>query len=233
MFDTQEMPAQGDVPSAQPLPAPAGGTGSIHLLDRLTAVFKHRRLASTAFLIVVSLMMIQTYSTTPIYQTMSRIQIDDEKTTNLSNLNNLDLYWQDAAEYKKTQFQILHSRALAERVVRVMGMTAPNATAAVPPRAHDPISLLRDARVGVSTWVRGLFAGRGGDAAAAPKPALNGEEARIDGIVNGFLGGITIVPDPETRLVYIQYTHFDPDFAARAANTIADQYMQMNLEHRL
>jgi len=83
MFDTQEMPAQGDTAGAQPLPAAGGGTGSVHLLDRLNAVFKHRRLASTAFLIVVALMMIQTYSTTPIYQTQSRIQIDDEKTTNL------------------------------------------------------------------------------------------------------------------------------------------------------
>src|SRR5690242_19861138 len=193
MFDTQEMPAQGDVPSAQPLPAPAGGTGSIHLLDRLTAVFKHRRLASTAFLIVVSLMMIQTYSTTPIYQTQSRIQIDDEKTTNLSNLNNTDLYWQDAAEYKKTQFQILRSRALAERVVRKLGLTGPNAITVEPPKAHDPISLLRDARVGVSAWVRGLFAKRA--AAPAVEPVTQARDPRTAGVVSGFLGGVAIKPD--------------------------------------
>jgi capsular exopolysaccharide synthesis family protein len=234
MFDTQEMPAApADLAGAQALPAPGAGTPSIHLLDRLSAVFKHRRLASTAFLIVVALMMIQTYSTTPIYQTQSRIQIDDEKTTNLSNLNNLDLYWQDAAEYKKTQFQILHSRALAERVVRKMGLTAPNVTTAVPPKAHDPISLLRDARVAATTWVRGLFAGGTAVTAPAPPPVHGGDDARVDGIVNGFLGGLVIKPDPDTRLVYIQYTHFDPDFTARAANSVADEYMQMNLEHRL
>src|SRR5215831_14532935 len=106
MFDTQEVSAgQGDLAGARPLQPPMAATPSIHLLDRLNAVFKHRRLASTAFLIVVALMMIQTYSTTPIYQTQSRIQIDDEKTTNLSNLNATDLIWQDSAEYKKTQFQ--------------------------------------------------------------------------------------------------------------------------------
>jgi len=244
MFDTPEMPAQGDLAGAQPLPAPSGATPSIHLLDRLNAVFKHRRLASTAFLIVVALMMIQTYSTTPIYQTQSRIQIDDEKTTNLSNLNNLDLYWQDAAEYKKTQFQILRSRALAERVVTKMGLAAPNAAAAVaPPKARDPISLLREARVGVSTWVRGLVAGRpaaqappaapAAPAAPTEPPVSAGDDARLDGIVNAFIGGIQIKPDTDTRLVYIQYTHYDPGFAARAANTLAQEYMQMNLEHRL
>ena len=232
MFDTQEMPA-ADLAGAQPLPAPTGGTSSVHLLDRLNAVFKHRRLASTAFLIVVALMMIQTYSTTPIYQTQSRIQIDDEKTTNLSNLQNTDLYWQDAAEYKKTQFQILRSGALGERVVRKMGLTAAGAAAAAePPKAHDPISLLRDARISIGAWVRGLVARQPPPAPAPAAPIVN-DDARMAGLVATFLAGVNIKPDADTRLVYIQYTHHDPGFAARAANTLAEEYMQMNLEHRL
>src|SRR5262245_23337843 len=136
MFDTQEASAPpGDLSGAHTLPGQSGGA-SVHLLDRLNAVFKHRRLAATAFLIVVALMMIQTYSTTPIFQTQSRIQIDDEKTTNLSTLNNTDLYWQDAAEYKKTQFQILRSRGLGVRAVQKMGLLAPGATAMDPPKAR-------------------------------------------------------------------------------------------------
>jgi succinoglycan biosynthesis transport protein ExoP len=230
MFDTQEAPAPGELAGAQPLPA-ATGTPSIHLLDRLNAVFKHRRLAATAFLIVVALMMIQTYSTTPIYQTQSRIQIDDEKTTNLSNLNNTDIYWQDASEYKKTQFQILRSRGLGTRVVQKLGLTTAAALAAEPPKAHDPISLLRDARVSITAWVRGLISKK--SATPAPEPPGANEDARTAAVVNGFIGPIVVKPDADTRLVYIQYTHPDPDFAARAANTIADEYMQMNLDHRV
>jgi capsular exopolysaccharide synthesis family protein len=232
MFDTQEVTAgQGDLAGTRPLQPPMGATPSIHLLDRLNAVFKHRRLAATAFLIVVALMMIQTYSTTPIYQTQSRIEIDDEKTTNLSNLNNTDLYWQDSSEYKKTQFQILHSRALAERVVQKMGMTAAGAQAAVPPKPHDPISLLRDARVGVTAWVRGLVSKKADG--PAPAPVVPSADARADALVGMILGGVQIKPDNDTRLVYIQFTHHDPEFAARAANTIAEEYIQMNLDHRL
>ena len=230
MFDTQEAPATGDSVATQTLPASSGGT-SIHLLDRLNAVFKHRRLASSAFVIVVALMMIQTYSTTPIYQTQSRIQIDDEKTTNLANLNNTDLYWQDAAEYKKTQFQILRSRGLGLRVVQKMGLLAPGATAMDPPKARDPISLLREARVNVTGWVRGLVSRK--SAAPAVEPPAPTEDARTAGIVNAFIGPIQVKPDNDTRLVYIQYTHSDPEFAARAANSIAEEYMQMNLDHRV
>jgi polysaccharide biosynthesis transport protein len=232
MFDTQEASAPtGDLSGAQPLPASAGGTPSVHLLDRLNAVFKHRRLAGTAFVIVVALMMIQTYSTTPIYQTQSRIQIDDEKTTNLSNLNNIDLYWQDAAEYKKTQFQILRSRGLGLRVVQKMGLTAAAANTVEAPKARDPISLLREARLSVTAWVRGLWSKK--SETPAPEPPSPSEDVRTAAIVNAFIGPIQIKPDTDTRLVYIQYTHPDPDFAARAANTIAEEYMQMNLDHRV
>ena len=67
MFETQELPATE-------IPAPASRCprrrrSPMHLLDRLNAVFKHRRLAGTAFLLVVTAMMMQTYSTIPIYQT--------------------------------------------------------------------------------------------------------------------------------------------------------------------
>src|SRR4029077_6538079 len=108
MFDAQEI--SGAVPSdvalSQTAPYSSQGPQSVHLLDRLNAVFKHRRLAGTAFTLVVAVMMIQTYSTVPMYETSSRIMIEDEKVTNLSNLNPNapQLFTSDPTEYKRTQF---------------------------------------------------------------------------------------------------------------------------------
>src|SRR3954469_11214414 len=110
MFDAHEMPAAvpAEMPGASSMPLPAQGPQSVHILDRLNAVFKHRRLAGTAFVLVVAVMMIQTYSTVPMYETRARLLIEDEKTTNLSNLNAPEaLIYQDPLEYKKTQFAIL------------------------------------------------------------------------------------------------------------------------------
>src|SRR6185436_176222 len=98
--------------------APGGGQPT-HLLDRLNAVFKHRRVAGTAFLLVVTAMMVQTYSTIPVYQTSASIQIDDERSTSVSNLGvNDPTWWQESGPYYRTQYQILQSRELARRVVR-------------------------------------------------------------------------------------------------------------------
>ena len=62
MFDTQEIRA-GVVPpdTSGALAMPPVGSGQpVHILDRFNAVFKHRRIAGTAFALVVTSMMVQT-----------------------------------------------------------------------------------------------------------------------------------------------------------------------------
>ena len=115
MFDTQEIRA-GAVPpdTSGSLAMPPVGSGQpVHLLDRLNAVFKHRRLAGTAFVLVVTSMMVQTYPTIPIYQTSARIEIQDERSTSVTTIGvNDPTFWQESAPYYQTQYQILRSREL-------------------------------------------------------------------------------------------------------------------------
>ena len=44
---------------------------------------------------------------------------------------------------------------------------------------------------------------------------------------------VAIVPEKSTRLVEIVYNSSDPEFAALAANTLAEEYTQQNLDLRL
>src|SRR3954466_4008905 len=109
MFDTQELRAQTppEVAGGGSMPLPSSAPQPVHLLDRLNAVFKHRRLAGVAFLLVVATMMVQAYSTIPISQTGARVQIQDERSTQVANLNANDpAYWQDPEPYYRTQYSI-------------------------------------------------------------------------------------------------------------------------------
>ena len=232
MFDTQEMPGAVPGDMSQPQAAPfQSGPQSVHLLDRLNAVFKHRRLAGTAFALVVAVMMIQTYSTTPMYQTAARIMIEDEKVTNFSNLNPNapTLFASDATEYRKTQQSILRSRGLTKRVVESLGLDSRSSAFTPEAQPRDPISLLRDARTAVSTWVRSLFST---PAPPSPPRRMPDEDAEQSAVINAFLSGVDIVPESDTRLVQIVYRHSNPQFAAQAANAIADQYTRQNIQQR-
>ncbi len=232
MFDVQEMrsPGLGDATSVIPA-MPAGAGQPTHLLDRLTAVFKHRRVAGTAFLLVVTAMMVQTYSTIPMYQTSSRIEIQDERSTSVGNLGANDpTYWQEPDTYYRTQYQILQSRELARRVVRRLNLQAHPDFNGNAPRARDPITLLRQARASASTWVRSLIAK---PAKIATAPTAPDESALESGLIGAFLGGVDIRPMATTRIVDVIYRHTNPEFAMLAANTLADEYTQQNLDIRL
>ena len=70
MFEAPEPRPQ---PGAQPqhprrLPVSTGSDDEIHLLDRLATVYRHRRLVVSVFTIVVTLTMLQSYSTIPLYK---------------------------------------------------------------------------------------------------------------------------------------------------------------------
>ena len=231
MFDVQDL--QQTVGSTESSSRRQSSSGQqVHLLDRLTAVFRHRKVAGTAFVIVVGLMMLQTYSKIPLYRASARVQIQDERTTAVGNLNSNDpVYYQDPEPYYNTQYSILRSRSLAKRVVQRLHLHDHPLFNGSAPQSRGPLSAVREARKALGTSVRALFSG-GQTAAPVEKPAPN-ESAVESSLISQFLGGVDIIPEKSTRLVEIVYTSTSAEFAALAATTLAEEYAQQNLDLRL
>jgi succinoglycan biosynthesis transport protein ExoP len=59
------------------------------------------------------------------------------------------------------------------------------------------------------------------------------ETAGESAAIGAFLGGLEIAPVKGTRLVEIIYSSPDPAYAALAANTVAQEYVQQNLDSKL
>jgi capsular exopolysaccharide synthesis family protein len=231
MFDVQDLQPAGPADTAATHRSPATSQ-PVHLLDRLTAVFRHRRVAGTAFIIVVGLMMLQTYSKIPLYRASARVEIRDERTTAVGNLNSNDpMFWQDSEQYYNTQYSILRSRGLAKRVVHKLQLQNHPLFNGSAPQSRGPLGAIRETRKVIGTSVRGLFSGRT-PTQPAEKPAAD-ESAVESGLISQFLGGVEIVPEKATRLVEIVYTSSSPEFAALAATAIAEEYTQQNLDLRL
>jgi len=215
---------------AASLPVP-GGSQPVHLLDRIAALLKHRRIAGAAFVIVVGVMMVQTYSQVPMYRTSSRVMIQDERTTAVGNLNANDpAFWQESDPYYNTQYSILRSRGLARRVVRRLQLqNHPLFNGSAPKRQGIGI-MIADARRKISSTVQSVLHRQPAVPVEPPSPD---EETAESGIIGQFLGGVRVVPEQRTRLVEIVYESSDPQFAALAANTLAEEYTAQNLELRL
>jgi succinoglycan biosynthesis transport protein ExoP len=232
MFDTEDLAGTSAAQMDAPALAPPGSSPPVHLLDRLAAVFKHRRLAGAAFIIVVGLMMMRTYSEVPMYRTSSRVMIQDERTLAVGNLNANDpAFWQDSDPYFNTQYSILRSRGLARRVVHRLQLQNHPLFNGTPPRRQGIGTAISEVRRAVSGAVQSLVH------RASPAPSVetpNADEGAAEtGLVSQFLGGLRIAPEAKTRLVEIGYESSDPQFAATAANAVAEEYAAQNLELRL
>lgn len=125
-----------------------------------------------------------------------------------------DIYGASAAhwEYYQTQYEILRSRPIAERVARRLGLPGP-APVATPRAAEGWRSLLPE----------GWF----------PEPQPPSEEDRWEGTVSGIQNGIIVTPVRNSQLVRISTESSDPAEAVRRANAVVDAYIAEDLEGRL
>ena len=163
------------------------------------------RLAA-AFCIVCGIGGLVHYFVTPrIYKATSTIQID-RRTLSLGA--SADTPWVENwynLEFYPTQYNLLQSRGLAERVVTELRLY------------EDPVF-----NPGWASW--------SGTRRAGGTPDL--DAAQLGGLGMRLLGGLQIDPLKNTQLVAINYRSSSPELAARIANGVADSFIDWGIEDR-
>jgi polysaccharide biosynthesis transport protein len=108
-----------------------------------------------------------------------------------------------SVEWYQTQYKILESRVLARKVIQRLGLD-------------------KNER----------FFPRPKKEAAAPDAAQQ-KEASDDDLVDYFIGGLSIEPMRNTRIVYVKYQSPDPALAAEIANGVVQTYIDYNFENKV
>jgi capsular exopolysaccharide synthesis family protein len=143
------------------------------------------------------------YAITPkAYQATTTIQIERRNLTPLSNAQNpwLENYWN--MEFYPTQYELLQSRGLAERVVKSLDLM------------EDPAFNPGAAKEGA----------HGANA--------EGDDAVLGSLADQIRGGLSVEPVRTTQLVQLSFRAASPEFAAKAANAFAEAYIDMGVEDR-
>ncbi len=218
----QTQTASAAPPPALPQPVPQ----PVHILDRLTTVFRHVRLIAAVFAVVFAIGALQSFTTVPRYRARATILIQDERSTSMTNLSANDRgYWEDPEPYFNTQFQILRGRALGRRVVEKLDLTNRGIPAA---SRTDLLAAIGAVRARISRALRS------GIESAPPAEATEaGGSDALSGTIAAFLGGVAVSPIKGTRLVEVSYDSTDAPFATTAVNTLVEEYLAQNLDLRL
>ncbi|MGD9657559.1 MAG: GumC family protein [Methylocystis sp.] len=183
---------------------PLAETG-FDLRDTLRILYKHKWLIGAVAAAFLTLGLLQVLMAKKLYTATLRLQIDRGVTKIIESGNVMPLEGVFDIEFYQTQYQLLQSRSLAERVA-ALSHYSPDLEPKVKP------------------------AGSGAD---HPSGRVEREKAaRLNAAVGAILAGRAVKPVTGSRLVDVSFTDTDPDRAQRVANAYGEAFIAANLEKR-
>ena len=186
-----------DDPFGQPAPE-----SDFNIAEYLGMVRRHWRLIAVCVVVAVTAAVVHYLITPKEYRAEATLQIERRSLTPIVASQNpwLENYWN--LEYYPTQYQLLQSRGLAERVVRNLDL--------------------------VNDQKRAADAAADGDGALGAED----DEAMLGHLADGLRGGLSVEPIGATQLVKLGYHSASPEEAARLANAFAEAFIDMGIEDR-
>ncbi len=187
-------------------------SGMPNLQDYLRTLLRYKWGVIGLALIGAVLGTLKALTDVPIYRAGSTLLIERQAARFVS----IDAIYQnspgfDFGEYYQTQYEILKSRPIAQRVVNKLGL----ATFDTPPAKPGIFSLSR--------WI-------GGNAAPAQPPS---DAARFESAVGLVQGSVQVQPIRNSQLVKLVFEGPDPALITKLANTLPQAYIEETLEGRL
>ena len=185
--------------------APEAGS-EFHITEWLDVVKRRKWVLVGVWSAILALFMVQYVRTPKAYESSIVIQIERRTAVpvKVEEVIGLDSWW-DAQSFYPTQYELLQSRGLAEKVVLSLKLAEDRTFNPGGPRAAK---------------------------LADPTSPASADEQTV-ALAMKLLRNLTIAPVRNTRMVRISYSAPTPELAARIANGIADTYISWGIETRV
>jgi capsular exopolysaccharide synthesis family protein len=196
-------------PGPQPQPQPREHASEINLSEWLQIVRRRWILLAATCVAGVSVASVHYAMTPKMYQATTVLQIERRALTPLIGSSQtpwLEDWWN--MEYYPTQYKLLESRGLAERVVQNLRLS------------EDPF---------FNPGGRPLSLG---PPSAPGTPSAEADLAVVGQLANRLRAGLSVEPVRTTQLVNLTYVSTNPEFAARAVNGFAETFIDWGIENR-
>lgn len=203
--------------------------------DVLKIVLKYKwlLLATVAFCMTVSVL--QGLTTVPVYQASVLLQIDQSTARIVQFNKDVDASQGDEYLSLQTQYELLQSRSLAERVIDELQLDATRAPGRLAAGAAIGTPIVigaapRDATIeaGGNLWTSIVNGYR-----RLGKPSVDDRVyLSRESVVAGFMGSVKVEPVRNSRLVKVKVFNTNAAQAARIANAIANTFITLSIERR-
>jgi polysaccharide biosynthesis transport protein len=210
---------------------------ALTLSDLLGMILKHKWTLLLVVLVSTGIAGINTFLLRPTYRATTVLQIEraPARVVDFQRGGNVDIDQASVDEYMglKTQYELLRSRSLAERVIDDLQLDR-SRNAAPPPLTPSVITAKPETPKASSAGGDGLFdrivsGYRKLSTPSTADPQTLGHEA----VVGAFQGAMAVEPIVNSRLVRLSIDNVDPVLAAKIANATAQTFVSLGQERRI
>lgn len=190
------------------------GTGDLNWIAQyLRIVYRHRLPAAAALVAVVGAALAFVLTATPVFEARGELLIQVEGADAIQLRDSVDHEQMTTDDYQ-TEYAILRSRSIARRTI-------------------DRLKLWEHPEFAVSEqkgWLSSLL----GSSEAPSREVVpeESETANQTRVINRFLTNLGVDPVTNSRLVDVKFRSADPKLAKDVVNTLADTYINQNVETR-
>ena len=203
--------------------------------DVLKIVVKYKWLLLAAVAFCTTVAVLQGLTTVPVYQASVLLQIDQSSARIVQFNKDVDAPQGEDFLMLQTQYELLQSRSLAERVIddlqldasRAPGRLAAGAAIGTPiVNGVTPRDATSDAAGNLWTSIVSGYRRLG-------KPSVDDRVyLSRESVVAGFMGSVKVEPVRNSRLVKVKVVNTNAAQAARIANAIANTFITLSMERR-
>jgi succinoglycan biosynthesis transport protein ExoP len=216
----------------QSKPYGVSGAEPTTIRDYLFVVLKRKWLILSLVLVVTSLVTIQAFRAPSIYAGETTIRIE-QKPPNVLQTKEIVISGQSDPNFWGTQLKLLENPALARQVVLTLDLQ------------HNSSFFGGQTQGGVFSSLRRIFskAKKVNESPAVSSGltvvgesevtggSLTAEQlAELEPYEDAIIAGEMVEPVPQTNLVRIKFVHSDPELAQKVSNTLAEVFVNNNLE---
>lgn len=218
--------------SYQPIPAyHAAGAEEFDLRGIGRVLWRRKGLIVGTILLATMIVAAATMFLSPKYSATVYIMIEPGQTMVVEAIEAVVAGSSADSAAVESEARVLQSRALAERVVTELKLERDpefNGKLRPPGLVDQLLAPVKQAVSGAASKVKRWMAGADEKKAPAGDP-VRALRARL---INAVLSRLDVSVDGRSRVIGVTFTSTNPETAAKAVNTLADQYMVMQVERK-
>lgn len=197
---------------------------NVNLMDYWRIILRQRWTIISVLVVFTVIVTIGTFKMKPVYQATTTLRISREapKVLSFEDVVKTSGLNYSGDDFYRTQYEIIKSRTLADKVIKRLNLDQHPEFA--PTDEDSPIDGIKTALV---MWLS--------NAVGSEKTLTGGiwdKDFEKSALIDAFLRRIEIQPIRNSELVKVNANTYYPDLSALITNTLAEEYIQQNLQNK-